>query len=510
MTNFEEEYKKRFQDDKSTVKVDTDALWSKVAKQLDAEQVVVANKSKGSVSFILGLLGMFFVIGAFLWLNHIPSSEVSTAMLEKAKKTGDPLVAMSLDEKNNVSNDPELKDKGFDWQSIDSIKELKKDQVSINGNPIKAIDEINSNNGTEKIKNQIASEIYVKDAIELGIKPSAEQGIASSEGKNLANNEPEEVFIGVITGQEIQESKNDKVLSKANSRSIFTENEQIFVDKLEDIERLELIACFFDLKDAQPLIVKENDWGPHEYSKANALLPAEISLMIGAIQLNTTYQSNSDPFSSDLQEKLTKSTKQDWGYSSSLRATWKRNGIYRLGIGLDFDIYRDIYDNVTSQETTVYEEGRIIGLEVDSLGGTHPVYGALQYNATETRTILHHNSYKMLTIPIELGIEKKFNRLSLSIDAGIGYSLFLSQIGRTYNEEGVLVYFNKNDERLPMRSSSISYHIKSQIGYGINERFDLRVEPSVRFLPVQNSPLQGVDRSSMAFSLKFGITYKLK
>ena len=78
---FEEEYKKRFQGEQSIDNVNVDDIWNNVSKQLDAQKAGVSNKSKRKFLFILGFIGLFFITGTFLWLDHVPSSEVSSSIL---------------------------------------------------------------------------------------------------------------------------------------------------------------------------------------------------------------------------------------------------------------------------------------------------------------------------------------------------------------------------------------------------------------------------------------------
>lgn len=565
MKNFEEAYRKRFQNQESTGNINSEQLWSQVTHQLDGQAVV--NTASRSKRYIFGFIGLLFSSGLLLWMFNSDStrnssqyeprseavnnqwvlslnnfsneftsieeisqelvfekgetSKISKRQLDSVNKLAERQPVSSSNSSSDLNEEliAQNKNSGFaSVSNVDSRKSRDYEQSTSNEklNHI-AIDQLNekdlttaidqtNTNSTTELQGSVRIDSPNTDRNDR-VNHLIEEPVPSDQSE-IAQNKSGNEFYPAAEGSEYPlVGATDEVLqSEKTSKLMGVSTAQLDVR----VQYLEPIEFMFQQQGTPELITDKQHTLNDSYVEDQSWLPSELSLSMGSVLLKNSFHSGDNASETMIRDELSATTHQDWGYSGSVKATLKNKSPITLSLGVDFDHWRSIYDKVTHSQTTVTEDDRIIDLTTNSEGEVVPVYGPLDFAARETHTILHHNSFKMITIPVEVGFEKNFNLWNVGLNLGLGYSQIVSQNGRSLNENGELVFFEKGDENLPFRKSGISYHAGSYIGYKFHEKFELRLEPSYRTLPKHDSPLHGVRISSHAYSIKIGLAYRLR
>ncbi len=241
-------------------------------------------------------------------------------------------------------------------------------------------------------------------------------------------------------------------------------------------------------------------------SKRN-FAPNELGFGMGVDLLKLDYQeSDSSPNLNDLSADIP-------GYSTSLVASWISDKGLRVSLGLEYAKLRSKFEFSAESAVLYLDEDRLITYELDDFTGDtiNAVYQDTWLDAIETRTIVHHNEFDLLSIPISIGYERDFGKIGLGIDAGLSYGFFLNQKGRSIDAEGAVAEFDMNkDDNTPFKSSLLSYSLSPIVDYRLSDVLSIRLAPQVRFSPKTDSDFHGISQSAMILRLSGGIVYQLK
>ncbi|MFT5167755.1 MAG: hypothetical protein ACI8P3_002993, partial [Saprospiraceae bacterium] len=331
-----------------------------------------------------------------------------------------------------------------------------------------------------------------KNALEASVFPESIHKAGSSpdllpiEVSTLKNNNPESI--------DIFNAATNKQLSQ-----------NVTIEALDYLPSLPILPLA--IKSAQPdfPIIQNPD-----YKKPPQVNHFQMGVYSGVNSLFTHYKDkNTNP---ELWEELTAGNTPEWGLSTSLRLSWLRKGKYSLSTGIDFDNIRVKFQNVKEAETTVLDENYLTGFSIDPQTGDtiDKVYGAVMRRANAKRSVLHHNNFKLISIPLEIGIQQQKRKFGFGINIGISTTFFIAQNGRTLNSNREIQTIDDTiDDELPFRKFSFSYHLNPFVDYEISKRIKLRLSPVVRYQSHGLSGLYGLNQYSVFTSFNGGLVFKL-
>ncbi len=214
----------------------------------------------------------------------------------------------------------------------------------------------------------------------------------------------------------------------------------------------------------------------------------------------------------DLWNELTESHTNELGQSFSINISWIRGGKLSLSTGLNYDNIRYKFYAVKEGETTVVDNNYLVGFSIDPLTGDtiDRMYDTVQLRAMEKRTVLHHNNFKLLSIPFEIGIRKQLKKLGFGINLGIGTNFFLAQNGKTLNQNRDIQEINDqvSTER-PFKKFFMSYQINPFVDFNISEKLGLRLSSTIRYQDFGSSRLYDLDQSALFINFNGGLLINL-
>ena len=97
----------------------------------------------------------------------------------------------------------------------------------------------------------------------------------------------------------------------------------------------------------------------------------------------------------------------------------------------------------------------------------------------------------MLSIPLEIGLQRRSNRWTYGITAGAVLSFVNKQEGRTIGREMEITDFTENDSTAPFKSFQIGFSASPFIAYSITRKFKLLLQP--KWTLYKGSVLEGTD-----------------
>lgn len=232
----------------------------------------------------------------------------------------------------------------------------------------------------------------------------------------------------------------------------------------------------------------------------------EVNLWGGINTLNQNFISTS---LSDLATLKNQTEKNTSGKSLGLQTSIIWNNRYLLSTGIE---YHDLWSKLDLKLTTpiqVWKENELINVWIDEASGDtlNTEYGKVLVDADSTRTVIHHNRYRRLSIPIELGIQHQIAKYTLGISAGAVLNFTRFQSGKTFNENSDLVVFDSNSSARTMNPFSMGLRITPQLGYRIGNNLALKITPQWTW--DSNSSFDGtVLRIGFhQFNLNMGVSY---
>jgi hypothetical protein len=160
--------------------------------------------------------------------------------------------------------------------------------------------------------------------------------------------------------------------------------------------------------------------------------------------------------------------KPEQGYNAIYRIGMQKNKL-SLSTGIEFSILVEQFDY--KKDKTVFIANALTNQYVNVLtNDTTSVYG--QANASVTRTVVHHNQYRYLDVPIMVNYELiKHNKVRFGIGLGLSLSRLVSQSGRYNLNDNVQNFDNTNG----FLKNSLEMHFKGELytNYIINDRLYL-------------------------------------
>ena len=549
MSEFEEEYRSRFQDDASLEGVDSEAIWSAVDAELTASDGSDGGGFLRSTGVKLGLLALFLGAGSYYFLSS-DSSDSNTLTDQTIQQEAS--MKSELSEANAVADESVSENvttedtRTVEMTEADEMQGFDQTASQSAGVEISARREneglaiTDSNNGNSRdsdLRLTTASESELKensidsssDIITTSSTPSDEEGSTFTETRNDGQVEMtsrsdlnyilqieekgDEELDGIRTVKDTDEENTQSGSEEDVTSSSFDRESATASDPSSAFVPQRRIPVFMPMLMDEPVTLETQNPskpGPFKkYDPAKSWVPHELSLTIGPNMMMDEFTDRKLRLAIYTPGDPDDFTTSDIGYSSSLRATWLVDDILRVGARVQHDHLRTRFERVTTTNTTVMQEV-LVGSTSDSTGTTL-LYGEQEYDAVETRSIRHLNDFDLLSIGAEIGAQKIFRRWTLGADLGFSFSTFLNQKGRSIHAESRLVDFDSSGSGpLPFKSTLMTYSADAFVSYLITERMQITLSPMMRFIPESESQLHTLDRKVTVYSLQGGLTYSLK
>ena len=535
----EDELKKRFSDKSEEGSVDSEALWGGISESLDMGQATRPgaywNWARiGGIALLIGGIGAFIVLGDDASNIESVQGQESIEQIESVQtdaKEPVPMEAMDPEtghkQKGSLTESPEVAQSTSSSHQSSELeantsqhtlaRSAEKNPLHDNGS---SGDEdgnsIRKSEGSISSPSDIESIASVSNGIDMQVVSSTtilsadklSGSTATSIGHNLEDTaiRSEVQRVSLANAQEVPE---DRFMQKAEGLEYESRDMQdgsLLLLKPQDIA--EIVTADVNPRELAISIPELQDFAPtaDHYSKRN-FAPTELSVELGAELMQLDFDTKGS--TPDLNEF----TRNIPGYSASVLASWVSNRGFRLSVGIAYTRLRSKFDYYSQEEIQYLDEDRLITYELDQVTGDtlNPVYQDTWLDATETRTIIHHNEFDLLSMPLSIGYERDFGKVSLGIDAGLSYGFFLNQKGRSIDAEGAITTFDSNaGTKTPFKSSLLSYSLTPIIDYRLSDAMSIRLAPQVRLAPKTESDFHGVDQSAMILGLSGGIVYQLK
>lgn len=173
-------------------------------------------------------------------------------------------------------------------------------------------------------------------------------------------------------------------------------------------------------------------------------------------------------------------------------------------------IYKDqwsifSYDNTTNQY--VEKDQALFKIEIDAETGDtiEKFYVDTVVNQSVYRNVKHHNNYRTVAIPLQLGFQKIWRKSYVGIALGIDINVRIKETGRSLNSEGEIIAFTENNlaQRLFFQPS-----LSIPVGFQLTDKLTLECLP--RFTALQlNSLKENIGMDHRNASLHLGLRYAL-
>jgi hypothetical protein len=478
MNRLEEEYKNRFKGQESLQGIDADDIWAGISEGIGHSSPT----PKQSKTIVWKIVTTTTILILLLWgfCSRIDTEKENIANIQ-----------------NYISPSNDLKQKPDIAPVINSTSNTKNES---------GLEEYSEDKST---KNQSALYIHSKTSTANSENLVSQKSNTSTSDQhviNLANqNNSKDENSTVISNKNIsKEIVYEPNAQKENPTNVKTTDAQF--TKIESFNFLPTLAI-------QPLEIKVDvsNFPKVKNPESKKLRQAQtnqfqMAVYSGVNSMFTHYtDKNTNP---ELSEELTTSNTPEIGFSSSLRLSWLRNGKYSLSTGIDFDNIRIKFQTVKETETTVLDENYLTGFSIDPMTGDtiDKVYEAIQRRANKKRSVLHHNTFKLISIPLEIGIQQQKGKFGLGLNLGLSANFFVAQNGKTLNKDREIQTI---EEELPFSKFSFSYHLNPFVDYTISKKVSVRISPVVRYQSHGVSKLYGLKQYSIFTSINGGFVFKL-
>ncbi len=231
-----------------------------------------------------------------------------------------------------------------------------------------------------------------------------------------------------------------------------------------------------------------------------------LGLYGSASNINFQYQADNPSSLLTLKEE-TDSGRWAGGAGIEAGLIWKER--FSFHTGLEYHLLQSKFDYFKEGDIKVLKEDELLIVWIDETTNDtiKTFYGDTLVNALQSRKVIHYNQFKLLSIPLELGYQKQFNKMTLGISAGISFNLALSQNGKTINKDEEIAIFDKTSSFAPLQNFSIAYRLSPYINYQLSERTSLSLKP--RYASYINPSFDGtaikLRLNQMSFNL--GVEY---
>ena len=169
-----------------------------------------------------------------------------------------------------------------------------------------------------------------------------------------------------------------------------------------------------------------------------------FNLYGGSLLSQHTFKNGTPGFADSLNINLS----SEIGYSFGCIVRIKRGNNWNMFAGLEYSQWNDRFDKMLLSDT-------LVELNQDFLP------------ARNIRTVKHHNSAAVISIPVQLELFKDIKRIRLGVGIGASYSFVVDQNGRLLRDEFTVSNYSQNEKRY---TNFLSARVSPSVGFKLNKR----------------------------------------
>lgn len=522
MAHIDNEFNKRFGNQQlPNDDFDTEGLWDAISEDLDDEQAAPGGDIFPQ-KWILGL-SVFLIIGGILGIiyfksnNDVITQKAENHLNQKVESTAqnDIVISPSNSEKDTPSNIQTNVESGNlnITQTIPPKNTPEKQPNKILKAASDAPQTSYSNNNTQKITPPEYTS-FTENTPSLLTNTTNKTAYANSSlisinnsTKTLIDNEIKTNPTNLSTNNLIEKSiktlvdnptKDSPTTSAENSTEVsITSLPSILVLAETNASKSPILAA------SQTTELPEN-----KQPKTQKSLPIkwQADLFGGINTLHTKYQSNDY---NDLAALKNTTAKQDLGTSYGINAGLLFKDRWLVNSGIEYHQLWSKFDYEKIEQFQVLKEDVLLRVWIDAATGDtlNVMYSDTLVNATSTRTVLHHNQFQRISIPLEIGVQQNSGKFIYGITASTVFNFTNKQSGRTLDGSGEIVDFNENNATAPYKSFDIGWRVSPLVGYQLSENWSLTLRPQWTWNRNNNFDSTDIKTSFHQVNLNLGLRY---
>jgi len=511
MDHIENEYRNRFKDQKLPNEgFEMDSLWNDIEKDLSPKTPIEKTPTRKPTLVLafwtLGLLLLVFF--SYQCWNH----GFAKSSLLPIEQTEDSNQAVQKEQTKNTS-------------STGNENKTGKLSTTINESELTTIESV-SNDASTKASLKKKSSQTISSNYELIDDPASSSDLNFTHSKDVKNKQTRIPPNGSwSTNKNSQEQNQLNVIKKESFEKIIDVNASSITKQAKEIrenafkviaERSNDIAMVTTLTllpvRFKNLAIQEITFpritsltvDPEDSKEKNVQF--RLGIYGSASNINFQYQADNPSSLLTLKEETDSGI---WGGGTGLEAGLNWNNGFLINSGVEYHLLQSKFDYFKEGNIQVLKEDELLIIWIDQTTNDtiKTYYGDTLVNAIQTREVVHYNQYKLISIPLELGYQKQFNKMTLGISAGISFNLAFSQSGKTVDKNEEIALFDKTSSFAPLQNFSIGYRLSPYVNYQLSEKTSLSFKP--RYAAHLNPNFDGSDVKLRLnqMSLNLGIEY---
>ncbi len=214
----------------------------------------------------------------------------------------------------------------------------------------------------------------------------------------------------------------------------------------------------------------------------------------------------------DLAELKNTTETGEWGISTGLNASLLLKNRWLLSSGLEYHQLGTKFEYKEVENGEVLKENELLKVWIDEITNDtiKTLYGDTFVNATSTRHVLHYNKYKLISIPVEVGLQEDTGKLIFGTTLGAVFSINTFQKGRTLNKDTEIVDFDKESTTASFNNFSVGLRVSPFVGYRIADNWMISASPQMTWQAATNFDETEIKFNARQFNLNVGIGYSFK
>lgn len=234
------------------------------------------------------------------------------------------------------------------------------------------------------------------------------------------------------------------------------------------------IPTKLNILEAKPLPVPET--GCARFSEGRPAI--FLAVTAGPSLLSRKYASRSDEyFDYATQRANSEMTHLSYGANARLSIVFPWGGALRTGIG-----YTQFNEELEHRISNIRQVTTTL-----IYGPNNNVIGADTIISYKDTVFRFNNHHRMIDIPIQVGYEVRYNKVTLAANAGVNINVAYSSEGNYLEPVDLLPtrFDNDNPDLEPVYKTRIGMSYQASLGlhYQLNDRLDFMAEPYLRYYP---------------------------
>jgi len=467
----ENEYNKRFKNkEMSNDDFDVEGLWDDIAEELDETDPIAPNfpwSKLGGSLFLLLTLAVIGFIGFDFSSNPLLEENTPLTQIQHTQQE-------IKEKKKKLDNKVEKKSREVN-QSSSTQNLTTKETIAITTaeyNTTKSINNIPSSsiNSSKKVKLSNRESETLEGNSSAKLNNNSETQIASSTGEVIAVN------------KKVSESKrpidlvNQSIFDafqkeKKKKRESITPTSPLFIsiNKLTNLTpTISDSLLYVGIREIPTKKINEDTNNKKD-------IAFEAGILGGINSMTINFSSTTD---ADYAANRNRNENQILGslYGVQLAMLYKS---WRVSTGTEYhNIWTNLDTQISNDTSSVFVSQALTLVRIDSTGSVlSREFQDSTVNANSVRTVLHHNNFQLLRIPLEIGRYRAGKKWAYGFSAGTSFNFLINQSGKILDSNNELLEFSKNADNVLFQSFGMSLRANVIFGYKLRENVLLSLSP---------------------------------